>query len=96
MSWERFSGKVERCYVESGWFTVAVPESCVPPKELVTGHFGFIPITAKISSSEWDTSLLPAGDGSHFIALPKKVRVKQDIKVDDTVTIEFCLRNKQS
>lgn len=94
MSWKSFSGKVEKCAGEGGWFTVAVPQSCIPPKELIIGHFGYIPITAKIASSEWDTSFLPAGDTSYFVALPKNIRIKQHIDVGDTVSIEFCLRTK--
>ena len=94
MSWQNFSGVVEKCTEEGSWFIVMVPPSCVPPKELRTGNFGFIPIIARVSTSEWETSLLPAGDGAYFVALPKKVRVKQGIDMGSKVSIEFCLRER--
>lgn len=89
MQWDSFSGVVERFEGEGGWYTI-------PPKELVTGHFGFIPITAKMSSSEWDTSFLPAGNKTYFLALPIKIRVKHRIDVGDEVSIKYLLRSPKA
>ncbi len=60
--------------------------------DIARGNRGFVPIHATCGKTTWDTSLLPKGDGTHFIALPKHVRRAENILLGDTQTIRFTLR----
>jgi hypothetical protein len=51
-----------------------------------------IPIIAKVGETSWNTSLMPKGDGPHFIPLNKKVRKKEKIEVGMEVKISFKRR----
>jgi len=57
---------------------------------------GLIAITAHIGNSSWPTSLLPMGDGTHFIALPAKVRTKEKLSLGAAVEISFAMRARNS
>ncbi len=86
-------GKVEIFPQLGGWVFVRVPKKYTE----MTRHWaerGLVAITATVGKSSWNTSLLPMGDGTHFIALNAKVRKTQGIKVGDAVTIRFHLRNR--
>jgi len=90
---DSLTGKIEKDDEKGAWHWLAVPSDLNELiKNLPQGHFGFVPITAKLSSSQWDTSFLPAGDGSYFLTIPAKVRKAQEISLGDTVTIEFAPR----
>ena len=78
---------------DKGWYYVAVPTHLSKPIEHLADR-GLIAVTAKIGNSSWPTSLLPMGDGTHFIALPMKVRSKEKIALDDTINISFELRER--
>ncbi len=94
-AWDSFTGEVEVCEGEGGWHTVAVPQELGTSfKDLPKGNFGYIAITARIASSEWETSFLPVGDGTYFLAIPAKVRKKQQIAPGDKVTVEFSFRGR--
>ena len=72
-----FTAKIERFDMPGGWHYVAVPTALSVPLLHLALHFGFVAITAKVGHSSWETSLLPKGDGTHFIALPAKVAGKR-------------------
>ncbi len=78
---------------DKGWYYVAVPTHLSKPIEHLADR-GLIAVTAKIGNSNWPTSLLPMGDGTHFIALPMKVRSKEKIALNDTINISFELRER--
>jgi hypothetical protein len=70
-----FEARVELFERDKGWYYIPVPTEPSKPLE----HFadrGLIAITACVGGQSWPTSLLPMGDGIHFIALPAKVRAK--------------------
>ena len=52
---------------------------------------GLVPIIARIGNTEWETSILPMGDGTQFIALNAKVRKSENITLGDKVRIFFRL-----
>lgn len=54
---------------------------------------GLIAINATVGNTSWDTSLLPMGDGTHFIALNAKVRASEKIKLGDKIEILFRPRS---
>ena len=92
---EKFSSIVEIFDKENmPWWFVRVPKELSSPYEVLADR-GLIAVTARVGKSSWQTSLLPYGDDTHFIALPAKVRKANDIKLDDTITIEFELRERK-
>jgi len=88
---EKFSGVVESCGGDDGmhWYIVRVPKKISYPYRSLAQNFGFIPITLKVGKNSWPSSLMPAGDGTHIIAVPAKVRKDNDINLGDKILIEF-------
>lgn len=87
----KIQGKVELFPQKGGWYFVRVPfEISAMLKEYAAR--GLIAIKSKVGQTEWNTSLLPMGDNTHFIALSAKVRKKESIKLNDIVKINFSLR----
>ncbi len=88
-----FIAKIELFEREKGWHYVAVPTELSKPLEYLADR-GLIAITAKIGNSNWATSLLPMGDGTHFIALPAKVRSKEKLSLGTEIEVSFTTRQK--
>ena len=86
-----YSSKVELFERDKGWYYVPVPTEMSKPLEHLADR-GLIAITAKVGNSQWKTSLLPMGDGTHFIALPAKVRYKEKLVLGSELDISFELR----
>jgi hypothetical protein len=55
---------------------------------------GLIAIAATVGRTSWLTSLLPMGDGTHFIALPAKVRSKEKLLLGDMLDVSFQIRQR--
>ena len=91
-----FTGKIERFDMQGGWHFVPVPTEISKPLEFAryTNQFGYIAVTAKVGNTSWQTSLLPKGDGTHFLALPAKVRTKEKLTLGNEVTVWFETREK--
>ncbi len=89
----KFEARVELWPAENGWHLARVPIKLSKPLEILADR-GLIAVEATIGSSSWKTSLLPYGDGTHFIALPAKVRKKENISLDDKVKARFTLRER--
>ena len=88
------SGSVARFPQAGGWYYV--PVSTKISSELqVFADRGLIPIKISLGDQEWSSSLLPMGDGTHFISLPAKVRKAEAIAVGAKVQIEFELDMKR-
>ena len=88
-----FNGKVKLFEREKGWYYVSVPTELSKPLERLADR-GLIAIRARVGSSLWPTSLLPMGDGTHFIALPAKVRKKEKVQLDMELEISFETRSR--
>jgi hypothetical protein len=74
-----------------GWHFVPVPQEY--SEELADlSDRGLIPIRATVGETSWNTSLLPMGDGSHFVALSKPVRKAEDLELGDRVKLTFTPR----
>ena len=89
-----FIAEIELFETAGGWHYVPVPAELSVPLEFLAINFGFIAITAKVGNSSWQTSLLPKGDGTHFIALPKKIRVKENLSYGEEIEISFEPRGR--
>jgi len=55
---------------------------------------GLIAVTACVGHSSWLTSLLPMGDGTHFIVMPAKVRVKENLELGAEIEVSFETRTR--
>ncbi len=88
-----FSAAVSLFERDKGWHYIPVPLQLSKPLEYLADR-GLIAVTAKIGNSSWPTSLLPMGDGSHFIALPAKVRSKEKVMLGDTIEVSFEMRTR--
>ena len=67
-----FAAAVKLFEREKGWHYVSVPTELSRPLEHLADR-GLIAVTARIGNSGWQTSLLPMGDGTHFIAESEKI-----------------------
>ncbi|MDR2128669.1 MAG: DUF1905 domain-containing protein [Burkholderiaceae bacterium] len=94
---ESFEAVVEVFDRPGGWYYVAVPKSlCQPYHDLQ--ERGLIAVMASASQNDaqitWKTSLLPMGDGSHFLALPAKARNRLGIGAGARVKMAFSIRRR--
>lgn len=87
------TGEVELFPQVGGWYHVVVPDWISDELSHLADR-GLIPVRATVGSTSWDTSLLPIGDGRHFIALNARVRKTNDIEVGRQVAIGFRVRDR--
>ena len=87
------TGPVEVFPQKGGWFYVSVPKKYTEMTKDLADRC-LVAITATVGSSSWSTSLLPMGDGTQFIALPAKIRKKEQIELGDKIQISFVLRER--
>ena len=87
-----FVAEIECFEMPGGWHYVSVPTELSVPLKFLATNFGYIAITAKVGNTSWATSLLPKGDGMHFIALPAKVRAKEKLQFGAEIELSFELR----
>lgn len=87
------TGPIERFPQKGGWFFIRVPQKITEITRDVSVR-GLVAISASLGTTTWNTSLLPMGDGTHFIALSAHVRVQEQLSLHDTITIQFKLRNR--
>lgn len=76
---------------KKGWHYVCVPTELSKPLSCLADR-GLIAVVAKVGGSSWPTSLLPMGDGTHFIALPAKVRAKEKLSLGTKTELSFETR----
>ncbi|NHC47269.1 DUF1905 domain-containing protein [Motilibacter aurantiacus] len=87
------TGEVELFPGPGGWHFVRAPREW--SGDLAhRARRGLIAVTATVGSTTWPTSLMPTGDGSHFVALPKAVRAAEDVRLGDDVTVRVRLRDR--
>ncbi len=74
-----------------GWHYVVAPQEFTDELKPLAVR-GLVAVEATVGGSSWQTSLLPMGDGSQFLALPAKVRQKEQITVGDVIEASFVVR----
>lgn len=78
---KKFPGK-------AAWYYLHVPSKYSNmSKKFKRGRF--VRILAQIGTDIWQTSLLPLGNGTEFIALKAAIRKNQNIKEGDTIKLYF-------
>lgn len=86
-----FTAEVRLFPQAGGWYYVAVPQEYTDELKPLAER-GLVAVKATVGSSSWQTSLLPMGDGSQFLALPAKVRQKEQIAIGDVIEVSFVVR----
>ena len=88
-----YTFKAEVCLFPQagGWHYVAAPQEYTDELKPLAER-GLGAVEATVGSSSWQTSLLPMGDGSQFLALPAKVRQKEQITIGDVIEVSFVVR----
>jgi hypothetical protein len=90
---QSFVASVKLFEREKGWYYVPVPPKLSRPLEHLADR-GLIAVTASVGKTSWPTSLLPMGNGTHFIALPAKVRDKGKITLGSEIRVSFAPRTR--
>lgn len=91
----RVTGNVEVFPQAGGWHYIPVPQR-ISAELSSFAERGLIPIKATTGSASWETSLLPKGDGTLFIAISATIRKQTGIEVGDRIIVRFELRSKNS
>ena len=92
---ERFQvkGRVEIFPVKNPWVYIGVPEKYSKILKAFAER-GLIAVRVTLGKSSWDTSLMPMGNGTHFIPLSAKIRKVERIEIGDIISISFVLRER--
>lgn len=88
---DEVTGDVERLPGVGGWHVVRLPPDRTGRWRHATRR-GFVPVTARIGGTTWDSSLMPMGDGTLFAAVPAHVRRAEDVEDGDLVRLRYRLR----
>jgi len=91
-----FSGEIWYWRGPAPFHFVTVPaEECRELKaisELVTYGWGMIPVTARIGTTEWKTSLFPK-EGGYVVPIKDSVRRTNGLESGDQVTLQIVIRS---
>ena len=89
-----FSGEVWHWRGPAPYHFVSVPDDDCGALEavapLVSYGWGMIPVSLRVGTTEWTTSLWPK-DGGYVVPLKDKVRRAEDIEVGDSVTLRLVV-----
>ena len=87
-----FSGKIIYWRGPAPFYFVTVPadqsRAIKSISSFVTYGWGVIPVTVRIGTTEFQTSLFPK-DGHYLVPIKKSVRDDENIDIDDEVTIQL-------
>lgn len=74
------------------WLTLPEDSSDYVAAEAADATYGWgaIPVTARIGTTEWETSLLPK-DGAYVLPVKKLVRQREGFGEGDTVTVSMSI-----
>ena len=86
-----FTAEVRLFPQAGGWYYVAAPQEFTDELKPLAER-GLVAVEATVGGSSWQSSLLPMGDGSQFLALPAKVRQKEHIAIGDMSEVSCVVR----
>lgn len=84
-------GKLQKFNRKNGWYYVAVPQK-FSKKYFSKADRGLVAISATVGEIHWETSMLPMGDGTHFVPISQKIRNKYGYEIGDRVEVYFETR----
>jgi hypothetical protein len=89
-----FTGEIWFWRGPAPWHFVTVPrEECrelATAAEFVSYGWGMIPVTARIGTTRWTTSLFPK-DGRYLVPVKAAVQKAERLDVGDTVTVRLTV-----
>ncbi|WP_270889843.1 DUF1905 domain-containing protein [Pedococcus sp. 5OH_020] len=89
-----FSGEIWFWKGPAPWHFVTVPDeesgALQAASALVTYGWGMIPVTARIGSTRWTTSLFPK-EGRYVVPVKTVVRRAERLEVGDVVTVRLLV-----
>lgn len=88
------TGVVEIFPMENPWVYVPVPKKYSKMFAALADR-GLIAVDVTLGQSCWPTSLMPKGDGTHFIPLSAKIRKAEGVEVGDKIKLKFSLRQRR-
>ncbi|MBK8229038.1 MAG: DUF1905 domain-containing protein [Candidatus Eisenbacteria bacterium] len=90
-----FRGEIWTWRGPSPYYFVTVPARQCDDLRAISGFvtygWGMIPVTARIGTTEWTTSLFPK-DGRYIVPLKDKVRKAESLMEGQRVTIQLEIR----
>jgi len=91
------SAKVWLYKGDSPWYFVTIKKAGADKikKEYIWPRrgFGAIPVQVTVGRTSWKTSVFPDKDDTYLLPLKKEVRLKENIKTGDTVTLTIEIMN---
>lgn len=89
-----FSGEIWFWRGPSPWHFITVPDAEAAELEsssaFVSYGWGMIPVTARIGSTSWETSLWPK-DGGYIVPVKAAVRTAERLEEGDTATVRLTV-----
>jgi hypothetical protein len=89
-----FSGEIWFWRGPAPWHFVTVPEddcgAIAATAGLVSYGWGMIPVTARIGTTEWTTSLFPK-DGRYIVPIKATVQRSEALSVGDMVEVRLTI-----
>ena len=89
-----FSGEIWFWKGPAPWYFITVPTAECHEIQAVSGFvsygWGVIPVTARIGTTAWKTSLFPK-DGRYIVPVRAGVRKTEGLDVGDTVTVRLAI-----
>jgi hypothetical protein len=90
-----FSGELYHWRGPAPYHFVRVPDGVADGiREVATAvsyGWGVIPVSVRIGSTQWTTSLFPK-DGGYIVPIKDRVRLGEGLVIGDTVTLELAIR----
>ena len=83
MAKKEFKGKLERFEGVGTWIYVDIPFDV----EKAFGGGGQVKVQGTVNGAAFRSSLMPHGDGTHFLVINKSIRDAAKIKVGDSVKV---------
>ena len=90
-----FSGEIWHWKGPAPWYFITVPEAeCAELQStsgLVSYGWGMIPVTARIGTTQWNTSLFPK-DERYLLPVKAEVRKSERLLDGDTAAVRLDIR----
>ena len=87
-----FSGKIWFWKGPAPWYFVTIPAKESRELKAISGFvtygWGVIPVSVRIGTTEWTTSLFPK-DGRYIVPIKANVRKAENLEMGDRVTVRL-------